>query len=233
MGADTDAAAAQAGAIALLWDQPVSARRGPKPALNLEAIAAGGIGIADADGLAAVTMQRVAAALGVTKMALYRYVPGKAEMVALMIDLAIGEAPRFGGAAGEWRLRLDQWARQMFSRFYRHPWALEATVGPRAIGPNELGWMEEAVVALAGTGLDGGEMLDVAAGDAGAREEEADASQRIRNAHIAAPVGSSCGLAQRPSTVLRTRPSTSVSPASSTASGCSSPAASRLLRRHD
>lgn len=163
MGASTDAAAAQAGAIALLWDQPVSARRGPKPALNLEAIAAAGIGIADADGLAAATMQRVAAALGVTKMALYRYVPGKAEMVALMIDLAIGEAPRFGGAAGEWRLRLDQWARQMFSRFYRHPWALEATVGPRAIGPNELGWMEEAVAAVAGTGLDGGEMLDVAA----------------------------------------------------------------------
>ena len=51
----------------------------------------------------------------------------------------------------------------MFSRFYRHPWALEATVGRRAIGPNELGWMEEAVAALAGTGLDGGEMLDVAA----------------------------------------------------------------------
>jgi hypothetical protein len=32
-------------------------------------------------------------------------------------------------AAGEWRLRLDQWARQMFSRFDRHPWALEATGG--------------------------------------------------------------------------------------------------------
>ena len=100
MGANTETAAAQAGAIALLWDQSVSARRGPKPALSLEAIAAAGIGLADADGLAAVTMQRVAAALSVTKMALYRYVPGKAEMVALMIDLAIGEAPRFGGAAG-------------------------------------------------------------------------------------------------------------------------------------
>lgn len=167
MGATMDAGAAQAGAIALLWDRPASARRGPKPALSLEAIAQAGIGIADADGLAAVTMQCVAAALGVTKMALYRYVPGKAEMVALMIDIGIGEAPRFGGAAGDWRLRLDQWARQMFSRFCRHPWALEATVGPRAVGPNELGWMEEAVAALAGTGLDGAEMLDVAATLAG------------------------------------------------------------------
>jgi AcrR family transcriptional regulator len=167
MGATTDAAGAQAGAIALLWDRPATPRRGPKPTLNLEAIAQAGIGIADADGLSAVTMQRVAAAVGVTKMALYRYVPGKAELVALMIDIGIGEAPRSGGAAGDWRPRLDQWARQMFSRFWRHPWALEVTVGPRAIGPNELGWIEEAVAALAGTGLDGGEMLDVAATLAG------------------------------------------------------------------
>ncbi len=100
-------------------------------------------------------------------MALYRYVPGKAELVALMIDMGLGEAPRFSGAAGDWRLRLDQWARQISSRFWQHPWALEATVGPRAIGPNELGWMEAAVAALAGTGLDGGEMLDVAATVAG------------------------------------------------------------------
>jgi len=98
MGAATDAAAAQAGAIALLWDRPATPRRGPKPALNLEAIAEAGIGVADADGLAAVTMQRVAAALGVTKMALYRYVPGKAELVALMIDMGLGEAPQFPSA---------------------------------------------------------------------------------------------------------------------------------------
>ena len=88
--------------------------------------------------------------------------PGKAEMVALMSP-SLGEAPAPAAPRPEWRLRLDQWARQLFSRFYRHPWALEATVGPRAIGPNELGWMEEAVAALAGTGLHGAEMLDVAA----------------------------------------------------------------------
>jgi AcrR family transcriptional regulator len=167
MRASTDAAAAHAGAIALLWDRRAKRRRGPTPGLSLGVIAEAGISIADADGLAAVTMQRVAAALGVTKMALYRYVPGKAELVALMIDIGIGEAPQSGGAAGDWRLRLGQWARQMFSRFWQHPWALEATVGSRAIGPNELGWMEEAVAALAGTGLDGGEMLDVAATLAG------------------------------------------------------------------
>ena len=162
----TDAAGAHADAVALLWNRRTTPRRGPKPTLSLEAIAQAGIGLADAEGLATVTMQRVADAVGVTKMALYRYVPGKAELVALMIDIGIGEAPQ-SGAAGDWRLRLDEWARQMFSRFWRHPWALEATVGPRAIGPNELGWMEAAVATLGGTGLDGGEMLDVAATLAG------------------------------------------------------------------
>ena len=166
-GAHGDPADVHAGLVALLWDRRVTPRRGPRPGLSLEAIAQAGIDIADADGLAAVTMQRVAAALGVTKMALYRYVPGKAELVALMTDLGIGEAPRFSDKAEDWRRRLDWWARQMFTRFWRHPWALETTVGARPLGPNELGWMEEAVAALAGTGLEGGEMLDVAATLAG------------------------------------------------------------------
>nr|WP_285630272.1 TetR/AcrR family transcriptional regulator C-terminal domain-containing protein [Actinoallomurus iriomotensis] len=64
---------------------------------------------------------------------------------------------------GGWRSKLDTWARRMFDRFSAHPWALEATVGARAIGPNELGRLEQAVAALTGTGLAGSQMLDVAA----------------------------------------------------------------------
>lgn len=150
-----------------LWEPQASPRRGPRPTLTVEAIAEAGIVIADVDGLAAVAMQRVAAALGVTKMALYRYVPGKVELVALMTDLAIGGPPPFDALPEGWRPRLDAWAREMFARFWAHPWALEATVGARPIGPNELSWMEQAVVALDGAGLDGGEMLDVAATLAG------------------------------------------------------------------
>lgn len=156
-----------AGAIELLWGHRSGPKRGPRPTLSVAAIAHTGIEIADADGLAAVTMQRVAAALGVTKMALYRYVPGKVELVALMTDTGLGEPPSLRGVPGGWRARLDAWARQMFDRFWRHPWALETTVGARAIGPNELGWLEQAIAALSGSGLDGGEMLDVAATLAG------------------------------------------------------------------
>ena len=167
MAAIREMPGAQAGAMALLWETRTGPRRGPKPTLTLEAIAHAASEIADTDGLAAVTMQRVADALAVTKMALYRYVPGKVELVALMIDVGIGEAPRLESVAGGWRPKLHEWTQQLFSQFSQHPWALEATVGVRAIGPNELGWMEEAVAALAGTGLNGSEMLDVAATLAG------------------------------------------------------------------
>jgi AcrR family transcriptional regulator len=148
--------------LALLWERRPQPRRGPRPALSLEAIARAGIEIADADGIPAVTMQRVAEALGFTKMSLYRYVPGKVELVALMTDTALGEPVRLDSVAGGWRPRLHEWATGMFDRFWRHPWTLETTVGARPMGPNEISWLEQAVATLSGTGLDGGEILDAA-----------------------------------------------------------------------
>ncbi|TYC24093.1 TetR/AcrR family transcriptional regulator [Micromonospora sp. MP36] len=145
----------------LLWVTPSGPRRGPRPTLTLAAIARAGIAIADADGLDGLTMQRVAESLDVTKMALYRYVPGKAELVALMLEAAMGEPPP-PRAGVDWRGQLDDWTRQMFDRFRHHPWANAATIGPRLPGPNELAWLERVVAALTGTGLTGGEQLDVA-----------------------------------------------------------------------
>jgi AcrR family transcriptional regulator len=161
MAVGNDTPAGQAAASELLWGQRPQRKRGPQPTLSVAEIARAAIAVADADGIGAVTMQRVADALGVTKMALYRYVPGKAELVAVMVDTGLGEPPRLADVPGGWRPRLHAWARQLFELFRRHPWALEVTVGVRVMGPNELGWLEQAVAALAGTGLDGGQMLDV------------------------------------------------------------------------
>ncbi|HEU4425304.1 MAG TPA: TetR/AcrR family transcriptional regulator [Pilimelia sp.] len=147
--------------IEFLWGPHVQPTRGPKPALSLERIVASAIGIADAEGLAAVSMQRVAADLGFTKMSLYRYLPGKAELVALMVERAIGDPPTL--STHDWRAGLTRWARHLLARFVRHPWALEATVGPRPLGPNELGWMERALALLTETGLSGSERLDTVA----------------------------------------------------------------------
>jgi AcrR family transcriptional regulator len=143
----------------LLWEPQAMPRRGPRPTLTLAAIARAGVEAADAEGLAALTMQRVAERLGVTKMALYRYVPGKAELVALMIEDGIGAPPQDRPAG--WREALDGWARSMFDRFREHPWSLEATLGLRVLGPNELGWLEYAIAAMDGTGLSGAERFDV------------------------------------------------------------------------
>lgn len=149
-------------AVRLLWGPEPSAKpaRGPKRGLTLEAIARTGIGIADAEGLGAVSMQRVAGELGVTKMALYRYVPGKAELVALMVEGALPVPAVSVAVGGAWRERLGEWARELYAGFRRHPWLLEATVGVRVMGPRELGWMERALSALDGCGLSGAEAMD-------------------------------------------------------------------------
>jgi AcrR family transcriptional regulator len=148
-------------ALALLWGSGRARTRGPKPAYALEQVVDAAIGIADREGLAAVSMQRLADELHFTKMALYRYVPGRSELVALMADRAIGQPP---AAAGETaRQRLEQWALAVFAGFLRHGWAIEATVGRRVIGPNEAAWMEAGLSALSGLGLTGAERLDALA----------------------------------------------------------------------
>jgi AcrR family transcriptional regulator len=146
--------------IELLWGEPAGPRRGPRPTLTVGDLARAGIELADAEGLAAVTMQRVAEALGVTKMATYRYVPGKDELVALMVDTALGGPPPLGDLDG-WRPKLRAWSLAMFDRMQAHPWTVRATAGPRVTGPNELAWVEVALAALAGLALDGGQMMDV------------------------------------------------------------------------
>jgi AcrR family transcriptional regulator len=153
----------------LLWGSPQRPKRGPKPSLTLERIVAEAIEHADAEGLAGLSMQRLAERLGCAKMALYRYVPGKAELEALMLDAALGPAPDPAAAAAapgdeeRWRPQLRAWAMTMFDRMRAHSWADELAQGVRPVGPNEVGWMESALTTLADSGLTGPEGLDTIA----------------------------------------------------------------------
>lgn len=144
----------------LLWGSRDAPTRPPRLALTVDRIAAAAIEVADAEGLAAVSMQQVAARLDVTKMALYRHVASKAELVAVMTESAVGEPPDLSAVPGGWRPRLVRWAELMRAAWQRHPWLPAATTGERMTGPREVGWTESAVAALAGTGLDGGERMD-------------------------------------------------------------------------
>jgi AcrR family transcriptional regulator len=147
-----------------LWQERAQPTRGPKPALTLDKIADAAIAIADAEGLAAVSMQRVAADLGYTKMSLYRYLPGKSELVAAMIERGMGEPPAI--SKDGWRAALTAWAGALLAAFGEHTWAQEATSGARPIGPHELAWTERALAVLP-EGLTGAERLDTVATIAG------------------------------------------------------------------
>jgi AcrR family transcriptional regulator len=142
--------------VRLLWGDRERSGRGPKPSLSVERIAEIAIAVADAEGLQAVSMARVAREAGVTTMALYRYIPGKSELIDLMVDTAIGAAPDLRAISGGWRPRLHEWARRCWSIFRQHPWSLQAATARRRImGPNELGWLDSVLGVLAETGLSG------------------------------------------------------------------------------
>src|SRR4051812_2013517 len=87
-----------------LWGIEGPARPGPKPAFQLADIGRAAIKLADAGGLSAVSMSKVAAELGVTTMALYRYVEAKDDLYVVMLDEAFGVPPEVSDTA-EWRGR--------------------------------------------------------------------------------------------------------------------------------
>jgi AcrR family transcriptional regulator len=147
--------------LELLWGEQEPPSRGPKPGLSLDGIVAAAIRIATTDGLGAVSMQRVASEFGFTTMSLYRYVPGKSELIDLMIDTAAGPPPDLAAIPGGWRPRLATWARLTREFFAQHQWFLPAAL-TRVMGPNQVGWLESAVAALAETGLTGPERVGAA-----------------------------------------------------------------------
>ncbi|MEV0251868.1 TetR/AcrR family transcriptional regulator [Nocardia sp. NPDC050712] len=141
-------------ATALLWGEPVEPPRGPKSGLSIVSITAAAVARADADGLEAVSMNKVAAEFGVSGMALYRHIPGKTELVELMVEAVLAVEPELPGTETGWRARLLAWSRQLLAIYRAHPWLLAATAMRRQLlGPNQLQWMDAALAALESTGL--------------------------------------------------------------------------------
>lgn len=146
-------------AVELLWGLREPGRRGgPKPALSLERIVGAAVELADAGGLAALSMSRLADRLGFTPMSLYRYVASKDDLLVLALDTAIGEPPQSPSATG-WRDRCAQWARGLLAMYARHPWALELPISVLPAGPNQLLWLDRGLDALSGTRLAEGEKI--------------------------------------------------------------------------
>jgi DNA-binding transcriptional regulator YhcF (GntR family) len=142
--------------------QPARRReaREPERELTREQVVRAAIAAADAEGLAALSMRRVAADLSLPTMSLYRYVPGKDELVLLMADAVMGEERLPEPPPPGWRPQLELLARLQWRLYRRHPWVphVISMTRPQLL-PNGVDHTEWALRALHGLGLPPNEVL--------------------------------------------------------------------------
>ncbi|MEU9835385.1 TetR/AcrR family transcriptional regulator [Streptosporangium sp. NPDC048047] len=154
----------------LLWRE---AEHEPRPGLSLRRIVRAAVELADAEGLEGLSMRKVADRLGFTTMSLYRHVPGRDQLVDLMVDEVTGEvlaeargsspagAPDRPQAGEGWRERLEEVARQGWELRGRHPWLAEVRGSRHLPGPNGVAYYDHMLGTLAGTALRPPEVIAV------------------------------------------------------------------------
>ena len=147
--------------VELLWaPSPQPPVRGPKPRISLADVVAAGVEIADTEGMAALSMRKVASRLRVGVMSLYTYVPGRSELVELMIDRVYGEHA-IPSAELPWQQRVEQWARETWRIYDAHPWLLDYNMARLPVGPHVLDVSEALYAALLAAGFTGAENVAI------------------------------------------------------------------------
>jgi len=139
--------------------QPVARR----PRYTRDAIAASAVAIADAEGLDALSMRRLAAELGAGTMTLYHYVHTKDELYALVTDAVMGEValPEGESLPGHWRAAITVIADRSRATLERHPWMLDIRDDP-AFGPNGVRHFDQTLEALSSLDTDLEHRIDIA-----------------------------------------------------------------------
>ncbi|MER5645550.1 TetR/AcrR family transcriptional regulator [Streptosporangium sp. NPDC002524] len=131
-----------------IWMRPERPARGPKPAYSRARITEAAIRIADAEGLEAATMRRIAAEIGAGAMSLYRYVPSRDDLVELIADHLQGEIDVTGLPSGDWRADLTRYAEGLRAMWLRHPWIATVQRSLPSFGPNQLLLIERVIGVL-------------------------------------------------------------------------------------
>lgn len=139
-----------------LWDIEKTPRPGPKTPHTARSIAKEGIALADAEGLQALSMRLLAERLSMSAMALYNHFPGKAELLAVMVDEVASEL--LDARPGGWRQRAEAVAWSNWNCFLRHPWLIAVESYRPVIGPNVLAKYEVELGVFDGLGLSDIEM---------------------------------------------------------------------------
>ncbi|GIH79794.1 hypothetical protein Plo01_62230 [Planobispora longispora] len=131
-----------------IWMRPERPARGPKPVYSRAQITEAAIRIADAEGLEAATMRRIAAEIGAGAMSLYRHVPSRDNLVELMADRLMGEIDLTGMPSGDWRADLTRYAGELRAMWLRHPWIAAVQRSLPSFGPNQLLLIERLLGVL-------------------------------------------------------------------------------------
>lgn len=142
--------------LALLWRERRDGerQRGPRPRLSVDGVVDEAVALADGAGLDAVTMRALARRLSVSPMALYTYVPGKAELLDCMVDTVHARMPRRAWTAdASWRDRLRTVAEDNRALYADHPWAARVSTARPPLGPGSIAKYEHELAALDDTGL--------------------------------------------------------------------------------
>jgi AcrR family transcriptional regulator len=130
-----------------IWDRPEPAGRPTPSPLSRELIVRAAIALADADGLEAVSVRRVASALGAGPMRLYGYLSTKDDLLDLMVDEVYGEITAPGD--GDWRQVTGDLARATRAAALRHEWFTDLLGERFRFGPHALAHLEARLAALA------------------------------------------------------------------------------------
>ncbi|NLU70944.1 TetR/AcrR family transcriptional regulator [Streptomyces sp. HNM0574] len=148
--------------LELLWGEEGTPSRGPRRGLTREQIVTTAVALANRDGIGALSMRNVAAELGVGTMTLYRYIPGKGELLDLMIDHVnrVDEGPLGGPDAG-WRAALERLAMINWELYTGNPWLLQVNQVRPVLGPNSLAGLDTSLAPLDGLDLTGQERIAV------------------------------------------------------------------------
>ena len=154
MDVDRTGAGEPSRTLALLWGEPSAPRRGPARSVAVGRLVDAALSIADEQGLAGVTVRAVAEHVGISPMSVYTYVPGKPELLDLMVDALYAGMARPDTGDRPWRERVTEIAQANRELLTRHPWLTEvAALSRPPLGPGVMAKYEHELAAFDGTGL--------------------------------------------------------------------------------
>ncbi|KYF98493.1 TetR family transcriptional regulator [Sorangium cellulosum] len=141
---------ARATGASLLWERPEPVPRPAPGPLSRDRIVRAAIALADAEGLAAVSLRKVGASLDAGPMRLYGYLDTKEELLELMVDAVYGEMASAGPIPGGFREALRAIAHRTRRAAREHAWFIDLLGGRPHLGPNALAHLEASFAALSG-----------------------------------------------------------------------------------